>query len=179
MLNSVDLNDQLQVNALLNEFRSAEIRGAGVILRLGRLADTSDLRENFTKHLRDEGVHAWMWTKAIVALGGEVTDSQDAYQTRLGTHFGVPKTLNELLALTVTSERRGVLSYEEILESPSAPAVVVRTARGILKDERWHVSWIEAELDRRRECDPTIEDALSRAGEADLLAVTETRRAIG
>jgi bacterioferritin (cytochrome b1) len=179
MLNSFDLNDQSQVNALLNEFRSAEIRGAGVILRLGRLADSSDLRENFTKHLRDEAVHAWMWTRAIVALGGEVTDSQDAYQTRLGTHFGVPKTLNELLALTVTSERRGVMSYEEVLGTPSAPPVMVRTAKAILKDERWHVSWIETELNRRTESDPNIEEVLSRAAAADLLAVADTRRAIG
>ena len=37
---------------VLNHYRAAELRGAGVILRLGRLADTPRVRANFTRHLR-------------------------------------------------------------------------------------------------------------------------------
>jgi bacterioferritin (cytochrome b1) len=156
---------------LLNQYRSAELRGAGVILRLGRLADTTDLRANFTRHLRDEGVHAWMWTRAILALGGEVDDVADPYQARLGALFGVPRTVEELLALTLVSERRGVATYEEHLDDAEAPEIVQRTLRAILKDERWHVSWIEGELERRSRGNAAIADIQARAEAADLEAV--------
>lgn len=156
---------------LLNQYRSAELRGAGVILRLGRLADSTDVRANFTRHLRDEGVHAWMWTRAILALGGELDDVADPYQARLGALFGVPHTVEELLALTLVSERRGVATYEQHLTYDDTPEVVHRALRAILKDERWHVSWIEAELESRAHGDPTVGEARARAEAADLQAV--------
>ena len=164
---------------ILNQYRSAEIRGAGVILRLGRLADRSDLRANFSRHLRDEGVHAWMWTRAIQELGGQVLDVEDAYQVRLGTAFGLPKTLNELLALTIVSERRGVTTYEDHLRQPDLPNCVERTLRGILRDERWHVEWIEEELASRGRDDRAVRDALARAEEADRIALEEIRQLAG
>ncbi|HZQ26109.1 MAG TPA: ferritin-like domain-containing protein [Acidimicrobiales bacterium] len=164
---------------LLNQYRAAEIRGAGVILRLGRLADTSGLRSNFSRHLRDEGVHAWMWTRAIHELGGEVLDMDDAYQIRLGTEFGLPKSLTELLALTLVSERRGVQTYEEHLTFAGIPGCVERTLRGILKDEHWHVEWIAEELEGRAAKDSAVSSALARAEEADRRAASQLRTLAG
>lgn len=159
----------------LNQYRSAEIRGAGVILRLGRLADTSELRANFSKHLRDEGVHAWLWTKAIVELGGEIEDVEDPYQARLGAGFGLPRTVDELLAVTLVSERRGVTTYQEHLTEPDVPDAVTRALRAILKDERWHVDWIADELEQRAALHPEVRDAMARAEEADDAAMAELR----
>ena len=163
----------------LNQYRAAEIRGAGVIMRLGRMADSSSLRRDLTRHLRDEGAHAWMWARAIEQLGGEIIDVEDAYQVRLGTNFGLPKTLNEMLVLTLVSEKRGVATYVEHIESHDPPEIVARTLRAILKDERWHVSYIDAELRERSRHDPSIEAALHRAEEADRQAVADLRAAVG
>ena len=158
----------------LNQYRAAEIRGANVILRLGRLADTTRLRSNFSRHLRDEGVHAWMWTRLLDDLGVEILDVDDAYQMRLGTLFGLPRSLDQLLALTLVSERRGVATYTEHLAS-APPEPVARALRGILKDERWHVDWIGEELERRAETDPSVREVLARAEAADRQAMEDLR----
>lgn len=160
---------------LLCQFRSAELRGASVILRLGRLADTPALRSNFTKHLRDEGVHAWLWTRCIEELGGEVVDVDDPYQSRLGAHFGIPRNIEELLAVTLVSERRGVTAYEELLTG-DVPGAVSKAATAVLKDERWHVSWISEELARRPAA--VIEPIVHRAVHADLKAMAEVRAVV-
>jgi hypothetical protein len=131
------------------------------------------LRSAFSRHLRDEGVHAWLWTRAVEVLDGEVLDIDDPYQTRLGTHFGVPKTLNELLALTLVSERRGVATYEEHLQGPDTPPLVQRTLRGILRDEHWHVSYIQEELESRLRADASVAGVLERAEQADRLAAED------
>lgn len=174
----MNLSDD-QLLSVLNQYRSAEIRGAGVILRLGRLADSGALRANFTRHLRDEGVHAWLWTRAILELGGEPEDVADPYQARLGAVFGVPRTVEDLLALTVVSERRGVASYERHLEFDDTPDLVRRTLKAILKDERWHVSWIEEELRERARDDQRVNDLVERAEAADREAVTAIQVGVG
>lgn len=161
---------------LLNQFRAAELRGASVILRLGRLSDTSELRSNFTRHLRDEGVHAWLWTRAIQELGGEVVDVEDPYQARLGAAFGLPRTVEELLAVTLVSEKRGVAAYREQLGRPDTPEPVRKALTAILKDETWHVEWIEEELLGRGQDRPEVVEALARAEEADRVAVEELER---
>ena len=163
---------------LLNQYRAAEIRGANVILRLGRLATSSTLRSAFSRHLRDESVHAWLWTRAIEELDGEVLDVDDPYQTRLATNFGVPKTLTELLALTLVSERRGVSTYEEHLDREDTPDLVQRTLRGILRDEHWHVSYIQEELELRRRADPTVAAVIERATHADERAAADLRELV-
>lgn len=168
-----------QLHRLLNQYRSAEIRGAGVILRLGRLADSSELRANFTKHLRDEGVHAWMWTRALEKLGLEVEDVDDPYQQKLGAAFGLPRSVEELLALTIVSERRGVASYEEHLACEGNPPDVDRALRAILKDERWHVEWISEELQLRAATGFDVDALMARAEEADRMAVDAVRSLVG
>ena len=87
-----------------------------------------------------------MWTRALEELGLDIEDVDDPYQQKLGVAFGLPRSVEELLALTVVSERRGVSSYEEHLAMDGNPLVVERSLRAILKDERWHVDWISQEL---------------------------------
>ncbi len=158
---------------LLNEYRAAEIHGAGAILRMGRLADSAELAADLSRHLRDEAVHAWLWTRAIRDLGGELVEVDEPYQTRLGTYFGLPRSLTEFLALTWVSERRGVELYTEHLDGPDVTPAIQRTLRAILKDERWHVRYIHDNLTGRVREDGRVQQILDRALAADEQAIAD------
>jgi hypothetical protein len=164
------LNDVDQV-WLLNQYRAAELRGANAILRLLRLADSSSLQRDLTRHLRDEASHALTWTRAIERCGGEVVDVDDPYQGRLAEGFGIPRTLVELLAVTLVSERRGLAQYQEHAADAATPEFVLRSLRAVAKDETWHVSYITEELERRGRVDESVGPVLARAEAADLAAV--------
>lgn len=158
--------------ATLNEYRAAELSGASVIMRLGRMSTSSRMRTNLTAHLRDECNHAWLWTKLINDLEGSVEPVADPYQGRVGVHFGLPRSLGELLALTIVAESRGVATYEEHLETTD-DVRIRRALSAVLKDERWHVEWITEEFDALLVDEPGLADALERARAADLLAMQE------
>jgi hypothetical protein len=164
---------------VLNEYRAAEVHGAGAIMRMGRVADSTELSADLSRHLRDEAVHAWLWTKVIKDMGGEIVEVDQPYQRRLGAHFGIPRSLTELLALTWVSERRGVQQYTEHLDMPGVTVRIQRTLRGILKDEHWHVSYINAELRRRVRGDRRVQDVIDRALVAEGLAIAELTAAPG
>lgn len=166
----MDHRDPLWV---LNEYRAAEVHGAGAIMRMGRLADSAELRTDLSRHLRDEAVHAWLWTKAINELGGEVFEVDQPYQTRLGAYFGLPRSLTEFLALTWVSERRGVEQYTEHLDAPGVAPAIQRTLRGILKDEHWHVRYINDELGKRVRADSRAQQVIDRALIADERAIAD------
>jgi hypothetical protein len=158
---------------LLNEYRAAEIHGAGAIMRMGRLVDSTELAADLSRHLRDEAVHAWLWTKAITEMGGEIIDVDKPYQTRLGSYFGLPRTLTDFLALTWASERRGVTEYNEHLDAADVTAPIKRTLRAILRDETWHVRYIGEELQRRVRADRHVQDTIDRAMAADARAIAD------
>jgi Mn-containing catalase len=158
--------------ATLNEYRAAELSGASVIMRLGRMSSDSRVRTNLTAHLRDECNHAWLWTKLINDLGGMVEQVDDPYQGRLGVHFGLPRSIGELLALTIVAERRGVTTYQEHLDTVDELRVR-RTIGAVLKDERWHVEWITEWFTALRVDEPALAEALERAEAADALAMRE------
>lgn len=158
---------------ILNQFRAAEVHGAGAIMRMGRLADTASLRADLSRHLRDEAVHAWLWSRTIVDLGGEIVDVDQPYQAKLSRHFGIPASLTDMLALTLVSERRGLAEYESHVDEMELPETIRRTLRGILKDEEWHVRYITEQLDERRREDGKVGAILERAEIADLKAVEE------
>lgn len=164
---------------LLNQYRAAEVHGAGAIMRMGKLADTSELRASLSRHLRDEAVHAWLWTRTIGELGGEIVSVPQPYQQKLAVHYGIPTALDDLLALTLVSEKRGLAQYLEHLDRPGVPDAIHRTLRGILKDEEWHVRYITEELDSRARRDRAVAGLLERAEEADHRAVEELRDAAG
>jgi hypothetical protein len=165
--------DELDPIWLLNQYRAAEVTGAGVILRMGRLSDTLSLSTDLSHHLRDEAMHAWLWTKAIRARGGEILEVTEHYQERLGYHFGVPRSLTDLLALTWVSESRGVDQYRTHLDALEIEADIRRTLRAILKDEEWHVAYIQDELTRRARRDGAVRAVIDRAQEADARAVAD------
>jgi hypothetical protein len=159
---------------VLNQYRAAELRGAKVILKLLGWADTDLLRSNLTRHFRDEGTHAWLWTQTITELGGEILDYEDPFQAVLGRKFGLPRSVDELLALTLITEERGLFEYEAQLER-DAPDLVHRRLRRVLADERWHVSWIGTEVERRSAQDPVMTENVIRARQADAEAIAELR----
>lgn len=167
---ALDRRDPLWV---LNEYRAAEVHGAGAIMRMGRLADSTELSANLSRHLRDEAVHAWLWTKAINNMGGEIAEVDLPYQARLGLHYGIPSTLTELLALTWVSERRGVAEYTEHLDTLDVTPAIQRTLRSILRDEHWHVSYINDELQRRVRADRRVQDVIDRAQASDEQALAD------
>ncbi|MGD0603359.1 MAG: ferritin-like domain-containing protein [Streptosporangiaceae bacterium] len=160
---------------LLNQYRVAELRGAGAIMRMGRLADDLTLTTDLSRHLRDESVHAWLWTKVIRDMGGQLVEMDEPYQTRLALNFGIPRSLTDLLALTWVSERRGVKQYKEHLDVAEASPLIKRTLRGILKDEQWHVEYISKELQRRVHADARVQQTIDKALEADLTSVDALR----
>jgi bacterioferritin (cytochrome b1) len=164
---------------LLNQYRAAEVHGAGAIMRMGKLADSSALRASLSRHLRDEAVHAWLWTRAIQEMDGDVVQVPEPYQARLSAHYGIPTSLNDLLALTLVSEKRGLQQYVDHLDIPDVDQRVHRTLRGILKDEEWHVRYIREELDDRLRHDRDVLGLMERAEEADQLAVAELRELAG
>jgi hypothetical protein len=158
---------------VLNQYRAAEIHGAGAIMRMERLAPTSPLRKDLSRHLRDEAVHAWLWTRTIHELGGSVVEVDQPYQARLAAHFGIPRTLTEMLALTLISERRGLAEYEAHMDVEKLPAPIRRTLRGIVKDEAWHVRYIDEELTAQARENAEVAGIIERAEMADLQAVAE------
>jgi len=158
---------------LLNQYRAAEVSGAGAIMRMSRLEDELQLSTDLTRHLRDEAVHAWLWTKALRDMDGEILEVDEPYQSRLSFHFGVPRTLTDLLALTWISESRGVEQYQTHLDVKDIPQQIRQTLRAILKDETWHVSYIHEELVRRAKRDSAVQSTIDRALEADAKAIAE------
>lgn len=166
----IDPEDPIWV---LNEYRAAEVHGAGAIMRMARLADTAKLRSDLSRHLRDEAVHAWLWTRAIEELGGEVVEIAQPYQARLSAHFGIPRTLTDMLALTLVSEKRGLGEYELHVDQADLPQAIRRPMRAIIRDEAWHVSYIQEELDARVRADERVTGIIERAERADVLAVAE------
>jgi hypothetical protein len=165
--------DELDPIWLLNQYRAAEVTGAGAIMRMSRLADDLTLSTDLTRHLRDESVHAWLWTKAIREMDGEILDVDEPYQAKLSMHFGIPRNLTDFLALTWISESRGVEQYQTHLDSADVPSNIRRTLRAILKDEVWHVSYIHDELARRGKTDAGVQTTIDRALEADAKAVAD------
>jgi hypothetical protein len=161
---------------LLNEYRAAEVHGAGAIMRMGRLADSSSLSSDLSRHLRDEAIHAWLWTKAINEVGGEIIEVDQPYQARLSAYFGLPRTLTDMLALTLVSEARGVAQYNEHLDRPDVEPKIQRTLRAILKDENWHVRYINDELQNRVRADRRVQDVIDRAEMADERAWADMAR---
>ena len=165
--------DELDPVWLLNQYRAAEVDGAGAIMRMSRLAGEHQLRVDLAKHLRDEAVHAWLWTKALNDIDGEIVEVDEPYQSKLALHFGLPRTLDDLLALTWISESRGCEQYQQHLDIQGIPTSIRQILRAILKDETWHVSYIREELERRVRSDATIQQTIDRALEADAKAVAE------
>jgi bacterioferritin (cytochrome b1) len=127
-------------------YRDAELRGARLLFNIiGHLKD-ADSQVKMSKHLADETRHAWLWTKRIADLGGAPVMIDDGYQRRLGLRTGVPKTVIDLLALTVVVEERAQSRYNSHMALPNVDKETMDVLKGVTEDETWHLAWIERKM---------------------------------
>ncbi|MGH7248987.1 MAG: ferritin-like domain-containing protein, partial [Pseudomonadota bacterium] len=146
-------------------YRDAELRGARLLFNLiGHLKD-ADAQLKMSKHLADETRHAWLWTRRIADLGAAPVMVEDGYQRRLGTKTGVPKTLVDLLALTVVVEERAQSRYVAHAALPNVDPETLEVLKLVTEDETWHLSWIEKkmrEVARAQGCEAQADASLER-----------------
>jgi bacterioferritin (cytochrome b1) len=127
-------------------YRDAELRGARLLFNLiGHLKD-GDSQLKMSKHLADETRHAWLWTRRIADLGASPVMVTDGYQRRLGMKTGVPKTVVELLGLTVVVEERAQSRYMAHAALPNVDPETLEVLKSVTEDESWHLSWIEKKM---------------------------------
>jgi bacterioferritin (cytochrome b1) len=127
-------------------YRDAELRGARLLFNIiGHLKD-ADSQVKMSRHLADETRHAWLWTKRISDLGGAPVMIDDGYQRRLGLRTGVPKTVIDLLALTVVVEERAQSRYNAHMALPTVDAETMDVLKAVTEDETWHLAWIERKM---------------------------------
>src|ERR1700730_7537899 len=127
-------------------YRDAELRGARLLFNLlGRIQDP-EAQFKMAKHLSDETRHAWLWTKRIADLGGCPLHIDDGYQRRLGLRTGVPKTIVDLLALTVVVEERAQSRYNAHMALPNVDKETMDVLHAVTEGETWHPSWLEKKM---------------------------------
>jgi len=153
---------------MMSYYRDAELQGAGLLLRLIKLMDDPDAQVKLSLHLAEETHHAWLWTNRINQLGGEPMKVLDGYQKRIGLRT-LPKSLLDLLALTVVVEERSFARYQEHAERPGLDAETLTILKEVTKDEKWHIAWIRGKL---------MELAAEGGDEAKALAALEKYRKI-
>lgn len=132
---------------LMSYYRDAELRGANLLYRLMSHLDDADSQIKLSLHFAEETHHAWLWTKRIKDLGGAPMRVGDGYQTRIGLRT-VPRTLLDILALTVVVEERSLARYTEHAARDDVDAETLDVLRKVSKDEKWHISWIKKKLEQ-------------------------------
>jgi rubrerythrin len=138
---------------MLSYYRDAELHGATLLLRLLKLTrDQPEVQVKLTLHVAQETRHAWLWTERIRELGGWPVEVS-GYQTRIGMRT-VPRTIVDLLALSIVVETRSLARYTEHAARPDVDARTAEILQQVTDDERWHVAWMRDELDRRMRNDP-------------------------
>jgi len=157
-----------RVIEMMSYYRDAELHGATLLLRLIKLMDDADAQVKLSLHLAEETRHAWLWTNRIKQLGGEPMKVLDGYQKRIGMRT-VPRTLLDLLALTVVVEERSFDRYQEHARRPGIDAETLNVLEEVTKDEKWHIAWIRGKL---------MELAASQGGEEQAHAAIDKYRKI-
>ena len=127
-------------------YRDAELRGARLLFNLLSRLKSGEAQLKMSRHLADETRHAWLWTKRIADLGGSPVLIDDGYQRRLGLRTGVPKSVVELLALTVVVEERAQNRYQAHAAMPNVDEETRAVLKSVTEDEAWHLAWIEREM---------------------------------
>lgn len=132
----------------LSYYRESELHGALIMGRLARETDNDELRVHLTEHCAEEAHHAWLWTRAILAVGGAPKRVTETYQTRYHAAIGHPTSLLEILVLTQVFERRVMRLFRAHLRSPGNHPVVTATLEKMIADEVGHIGWVKDWLDR-------------------------------
>lgn len=133
---------------ILSYYRVSEISGAQFFAQLARSMRPGAIQVDMTQHFSDEARHAALWTKCITDLGVEPLRLKGAYQDLYLSAAGIPANLMEVLAITQVFEQRVLRQYSHHLTLPNVSEPIRYTLKGIMDDEKWHISWIRRELHR-------------------------------
>jgi acyl carrier protein len=154
---------------ILSYYRESELAGALIMGRLARETDDDDLRVHLTEHCAEEANHAWLWTKAILEVGGTPRRVSETYQSRYYTEIGQPATELEVLALTQVFEKRVLSHFQDHLRWPNTHPAVVRTLERMIAEEAGHIGWVKLRLDRygREKGEEVVAETLRRFAEVD------------
>ncbi len=128
---------------LFSYYRDAEIRGAGLLMKMMQREKDPEAQVLFSRHIDDETRHSWLWTERIKKAGGLPVEVPDGYQRRLGKALGIPVNIIDLFALTVVVEERASRRYAEHLASPYCDEATLEVLNNISADEKWHIAWME------------------------------------
>lgn len=126
-------------------YRDAELRGANLLMRLINHMEDPDAQVKLSLHLAEETRHAWLWTKRITDLGGEPKTIADGYQSRIGLKT-MPRTVIDILALTVVVEERSHERYVDHAARPNVDPDTLAVLKEVTQDEKWHIAWIRGKL---------------------------------
>jgi hypothetical protein len=153
---------------LLSFYRSSEINGA---LFFGRVARTvrGPLQVDLTQHFADEANHAAYWSRCMDDLGLPAIRLGRSYQDQYLETVGLPASLMEVMAITQIFEKRAIYVYRRHLRQPGTHAAIRGTIERIMRDERWHVSYVKEALDgmAKEVGAQTVADTVSRFAVAD------------
>lgn len=131
---------------ILSYYRVSEIAGSMLFGKVARRIKDETLRVLLTRHFADEARHAWVWTDAIVKVGGLPIDIPQTYQSRYGAEIGVPSTELELLAITQIFEKRVIHQYRGHQKRKGVHRAVAAALQDIMVDEQWHLKWVKDQL---------------------------------
>jgi acyl carrier protein len=154
---------------LLSYYRESELAGSLLMGRLAQQTDDDELRVRFTEHCAEEAQHAWAWTEAILAVGGQPLRVSETYQSRYHDAVGNPSSLLDVLALTQVFERRVVRHFRAHLSWPGTHPVVAATLKRLIAEEAGHIGWVKRRLDAIAAVhgQAVVDDALDRFRKVD------------
>lgn len=136
-------------NTLLNFYRASELHGGLILGQVVRRAIDPRVIQTLTRHSAEELMHAQLLTEAIVAIGGTPAPVRNTWQALYAEAVGAPGTMLEVLAMMQTVGRRVHRHFTIHLGVAGIHPAVAATLRRISNDERAHLSWIKAWLDRQ------------------------------
>lgn len=135
--------DRESLIKVFSYYRDAEIRGAGLLMKMMNRVDDPEAQVLFSRHIDDETRHSWMWTKRIRDEGALPVPVPDGYQRRLGKALGIPGNIVDLFALTIVVEERAQKRYQQHLRSPYVDDKTREVLYAMTQDEKWHIAWME------------------------------------
>jgi hypothetical protein len=140
----------------LSWYRQSELEGALLLGRMIRRTSDPALIVGLTRHCADEARHAWLWSRAIKALGLPHVRILRSYQSFYLDEVSAPRSLVQVLALTHVFEHRVDRHFTSELQRANLPDVVRRTLGVMLHDEIGHLEWVARWLSAHPEADALL-----------------------